>query len=253
MPALTVFNASEALKVPPESRQNAAPVRALRLVSLALLTALAALPMALAADSATRRFMVTGRASLSERWTYTATTSTGGCSSRVSATGLRTIGLRTSDLGAVRGTWAGGTARARFTGSILFGGTVTQSGTKTTRVTGAAVCDKGTHTSTCPRVRRTFSSRPVGLVSGHPHRIGFRPLRGIVAPAFYTDCPGEPTAIRRLSNGLEAADAGYRERELFDPSTGGYGVEGDTTLTTPVTNGIVVQRIRWSLLFRRVG
>lgn len=228
-------------------------MRPLRLLSVALLTALAVLPMALAADTATRRFMVTGRATMTERWTYTAATSSGGCTSRVRATGSRTIGLHTSDLSAVRGAWAGGTARARFTGSIRFGGTVTQSGTKTTRVTGVAVCDKGTHTATCPRVSRTFSSRSVGLVSTHAHRIGFRALRGVVAPAFYNDCPREPTAIRRLSNGLEAADAGYKERELFDPSTGGYGVEGDTTLTTPVTNGEVVQRIRWTLLFRRVG
>ena len=209
--------------------------------------------MALAADTASRQFMVTGHVTITKRWTYTSSSSSNGCTSHVSASGLRTIGLRTSDLSAIRGVWAGGTARARFTGSVRFGGTVTQSGTKTTRITGTAGCDKGMHPLACVRIRRTLSDRTVGLVSTHAHRIGFRPLRGLVAPAFYTGCPGEPTAIRRLSNGLEAADAGYKERELFDPSTGGYAVEGDTTLTIPQTNGNVVERIRWSLLFRRVG
>jgi hypothetical protein len=198
--------------------------------------------------------MVTGHATLTKRWTYTASQTVAGCTSHISATGLRTITLRTTDLDAIRGIWSGGSARARFSGAIRFAGTVTQTGTKTTRVTGVA-CDKGTHTVTCPRVRRTFSERSVGLVSLHAHRIGFTPLRGIVAPAFYGDCPGEPTEIRRLSNDLEAADVGYKERELFASSTGGYGVEGDTTVTNHVykTPGVSVQRIRWTLLFRRVG
>ena len=230
-------------------------MRRFRPLSVTLAIALAVLPAALAADTASRQFMVTGHATLTKRWTYAASATADGCTSHVSAKGLRTISLRTTDFDAIHGSWAGGSARARYTGAVHFAGTVTQSGTKTTRITGTAGCEKGTRTTTCARVRRTFSGRAVGLVSGHAHRIGFKPLRGIVAPAFYGDCPGEPTEIRRLSNDLEAADVGYKERELFDPATGGYGIEGDTTVTTHVykTPGVVVQRIRWSLLFRRVG
>jgi hypothetical protein len=199
--------------------------------------------------------MVTGHATLTKQWAYTTSTTSSGCTTRVQAKGSRTISLRTSDLNPVRGSWRGRTARARFAGAIRFSGTVTQSGTRTTRVTGAAGCDKGTHKRTCARVRRAFAGRSVGLVSTRVHRIGFTPLRGIVAPAFYGDCPGEPAEIRRLSNGLEGADVAYKERELFDPSTGGYGVDGDATVTTHVYTapGVVVQRVRWGLLFRRVG
>ena len=230
-------------------------MRRFRFSIVALATALAVLPAALAADTVGRRFMVTGHATLTKRWTYTMSRTASGCTSHISAKGLRTITLRTSGLSAIRGLWAGGDRRARFVGAIHFRGTVTQSGTKTTRVTGIATCDKGTRTVTCPRTARTFSDRSVGLVSTHAHRIGFKSLRGIVAPAFYGDCPGEPSEIRRLSNELEAADVRYKERELFAPSTGGYGVGGDATITTDVytTPGVVVQRIHWTLLFRRVG
>jgi hypothetical protein len=238
----------------PEQAECAA-VRRFRFSIVALATALTVLPAALAADTVGRRFMVTGHATLTKRWTYTAARTASGCTSHISAKGLRTITLRTSGLSAIRGFWSGGDRRAQFIGAIHLGGTVTQSGTKTTRVTGIATCDTGTRTVTCPRLTRTFSGRSVGLLSTHAHRIGFKPLRGIVAPTFYGDCPGEPSEIRRLSNELEAADVGYKEQELFAPSTGGYGVGGEATITTHVykTPGVVVQRVRWTVLFRRVG
>ena len=224
---------------------------------LALLAAVVSLPAALAADtqSASAHFLVSAHATVVKTWTYSTSATVAGCRSRVSGSGSRTISFRSSDLSPVSVSWAGGDVRARFAGAIPIVGTLIQTGTKTTRVSGASSCDAGTHRVTCRRLRSSISGREVRVVSRRAHRMSLTPLRGVVPAAFYGDCPGEPRPIRRMSNGLEIADTRYSEPDLLSGSTGGFGVEGGADVTTRLFSppGKVVQRIRWTLLFRRVG
>jgi hypothetical protein len=152
--------------------------------------------------------------------------------------------------------WSGGPSRARFGGRIAVAGSIVESGTKTTRVAGASgSCDVGAHRQTCERMRGTISGRDVGIISLRRHRLSLTPLRGVVPNSFYTDCPGEPTPIRLLSNGLDVADASYSERVLAAPSTGGLSLRGGAEVTDGFLKppSHVVQQIHWTLLFRRVG
>jgi hypothetical protein len=193
---------------------------------------------------------------VSEHWTYSSSSKAAGCTTAVTAGGTRTFSLRSSDVSSIAMRWSGGTSRARFGGRIAVAGSIAQSGTKTTRVTGpSGSCDVGTHRQTCQRLRAAISERNVGIVSLRRHRLSLTPLRAVVPAGFYTDCPGEPTPIRRLSNGLDVADAPYSEHVLAAPSTGGLSVQGGAKVTDgflkPASH--VVQQIQWTLLFRRVG
>jgi hypothetical protein len=227
------------------------------MLMIVLAAAFTALPAALAAGTRVdaSRFIVSVRATVTQQWTYTTSTKSAGCTSRISAAGTRTFSLRSSDVSPIAMRWSGGASRARFGGRIAVAGSIAQSGTKTTRVTGTSGCDVGTHRLTCRRLRAAIAGRNLGILSRRRHRMSLTALRAVVPQSFYTDCPGEPAPFRRLSNGLEVADAGYSERALATPSTGGLNVQGGATVTTEFFSppGRVVQKINFTLLFRRVG
>src|SRR2546423_9641688 len=97
---------------------------------------LAALGAASAKETASARFLGKLRATVTKQWTYGTTKASADCTTKTTGSGKRTITLR-ADEAIVNARWAGGSARARFLNPIRgVTGSVTQSGSKTTRSSG---------------------------------------------------------------------------------------------------------------------
>lgn len=232
-------------------------MRLLRLISAVCAVSVLALQAASAADSqsSSTRFAATFRASIVKQWSYTSTSTLNGCKTRTKGSGTRRITLRSSDVSLVAGSWSGGKSRARFSGAIVAGGSVQQSGAKTTTVTAGVGCELGSHRQTCAKVNRSVSDKKTGLISRRLRRIGLLRIRGLVSSDFDTPCPGEPTSIKAIAGGVELAGASYSESELFARSTAGLTLQGSADVSTKLLNGsgAVVQHVRWTLTLRRVG
>jgi hypothetical protein len=221
-----------------------------------LAACLAAGAPAAAARTSTARFLVSVRATVTKEWSYRAAQVAAGCRTRVTGSGTRTITFRSRDVSVVTARWAGGRARVRFSGSAsALGGSIRQTGRKTTTTSGPAGCDEGTRRASCTPVSRGFSDRSAQLVSGRLHKVSFRRMSGFVPDAFFGDCPGEPAPVRAVGAGLALADAGVDERDLFDRSVGGLTLEGTADVTTTLLNrsAKIVQHVRWTLTLRRLG
>jgi opacity protein-like surface antigen len=232
-------------------------MRLLRLISAMCAVFAVALQAASAADSqsSATRFAATLRGSVVRQWSYTSSSTINGCKTRAKAAGTRKMTLRSSDVSLVAGSWSGSTSRARFSGKIVLGGAVQQSGTKTTTVTAGIGCEVGTHKQTCLRVNRSVSGKTTGLISRRLHRLGLVRIPNLVSSDFNTACPGEPANVRSIGGGLELAGARYNEADLFARSTGGVTLQGSVDVSTKLLNGSgsVAEHIRWTLTLRRVG
>lgn len=232
-------------------------MRFLRLIPAVCAVFVLALEAASAADSqsSAARFAATFRGSVVKQWTYTSSSTVNGCKTRVNVSGTRKITVRSSDVSLLVGAWSGGKARARFFGKIVLGGSVQQTGTKSSTVTAGAGCELGTHRQACTRVARSVSNQKTGLISRRRHRLGLLPIYTLVSHDFITPCPGEPPAIQAIAGGLDIAGAGYQEAELFARSTAGETLQGSADVSTNLLNGSgsVVQHVHWTLTLRRVG
>jgi hypothetical protein len=167
---------------------------------------------------------------------------------------MRAISLRSVAGSVVRAIRTGG-GRARFTGSLRgLDETVQQRGTKTTRSSGTAGCT-ATHRFACRPLTRVLHDRSTQLVSRRLHRLGFRPLVGLVPADLLNGCPGEPTAVRHIGGGLDLAAAKYGEADVFDSNVGGITLQGTADVTTQTLSGSakVVQHVAWTLTLRRLG
>src|SRR5437764_15062571 len=119
--------------------------------------ALAALDAASANQTASGRFLVTVRATVTKKWSYATASTSAGCTTKTQGSGTRTISLRT-DEAIVNGRWAGGTARAKFVNPVRgVAGSVTQTGTKTTKTSGVG-CTPGRKFN-CARKDATLRKR----------------------------------------------------------------------------------------------
>jgi hypothetical protein len=256
MPALTVFNESDRLKVPPGSRHNRSSMR-LRAALIVPFVAVLAAQAAGARQTSSAQFLVSLRATVTKQWTYTATRRpSSDCRERIAGRGERTVSLRSRDVSVVIARWAGGRARVKFAGNVgSLGATVVQRGTKTTRSSGGAECTQGTDRRSCPALSRRVVDLHGRLVSGRLHKLSFGRIRGVVPPIFFNDCPGEPVAVRSVSAGLGLADASFSERDLFDRNVGGLTLQGTADADTTLLNGSasIVQRVHWTLTLRRLG
>ena len=193
---------------------------------------------------------------MTKQWSYTSTQTTAGCRTRVDGTGTRTITFRSRDASVVTARWSGGRSRVRFLGSAAsLGGTIRQTGTKTTRQSGPAGCDQATRRTVCTPVTAGFSNQRAQLVSGRFHKVGFRRMAGFVPETFFGDCPGEPSSVRSIGSGLALADANLNERELFNRTVGGISFQGEADARTTLLNrsANVRERVRWSVTLRRLG
>lgn len=218
-----------------------------------------ALALELAAPAAPRtesaRFAVSTHGTLVEQWTYTRAVTLNGCPATIKGAGKRTISLRTPDVPVVSGSWSGGTARARFGGALRLSGSITQTGKRTTVVGKGQGCEPATHTVACDPVNRTFSGARATVVSRRRHRLGIAAAAGLVPAEFFGSCPGEPTKVRAIGNGIELGDATYKEATLFSRNTAGLTLQGSADVTTTLGGdaGTVVQHVRMTLVLRHVG
>jgi hypothetical protein len=221
-----------------------------------LAACLAAVAPAVADRTSTARFLVSVRGTVTKQWTYSSTQTTAGCRTRIDGSGKRTITLRSADVSVVTVTWGGGRSRARFSGTPrLLGGTIRQTGAKTTKRSGPATCEQETQQETCPPLARTFSGRPAQLVSGRLHKVGFRRTTGLVPAVFFGDCPGEPASVRSIGSGISLATGNLNEGDLFDHSVGGLTMQGAADARTTLLNrsATVREHVRWTVTLRRVG
>jgi hypothetical protein len=228
----------------------------MRLVAcvVAVGVALVALDAASANEASSARFLVTLRATVTKKWSYATSTTSAGCTTKTQGSGTRTITLR-ADEAIVNGRWAGGNARARFLNPVRgVSGSVTHVGEKTTKLSGNGCTTEGRHYS-CARKYRTLENRTSQLVSVRAHRLGFRRMRGVVPDDFFNSCPGEPAAIRAVAGNLDLADVKFPERDLFAHATAALTLRAtaDVTTTNLPASGRVLQRARWTVVFRRLG
>jgi hypothetical protein len=218
-------------------------------------TSLAAFQSASAARTANARFLVTVRASITKQWSYTSARTSEACRVAVRGSGTRKISLRSRDVSVVTARWTGGRSRVRFSGALRpLGVTVRQSGTKTTKTSGAD-CEESVERATCAPLTRAFQGPGAQLVSGRVHRLSFRRMKNLVPDEFFNDCPGEPGSVRAVVAGLAFADAKFSERELFNRAIGGLTIEGEAEGSTTLLNGSakIEHRVRWTLTLRRLG
>ena len=229
-----------------------------RNVSILLVAAtLTALQSAAAAEtSTTARFLVSLRGTIKKGWSYTSSGLTDGCRTHVSGNGTRSISLRSRDVSVVTARRAGTAGRVIFSGTVTaIGGTIRESGTKTTRSSGPVGCEQDTQKTTCPPVTQTFRGQHARLVGGRRHTLTLGPMKRLVPDAFFNDCPGEPRAVRRISTGLGFADARLNERDIFDRSVAGLTLQGSADASTTLFNrsAKIEQHVRWTLTLRRLG
>jgi hypothetical protein len=231
-------------------------MRLRQVLLIALVAFLIVLPSSLAAGAKTSRLLVSVRATVTKQWSYSTSRTVAGCSTKVSANGTRTIKLRTSDVSVVTANWPGGRARVKFAGKVRFlAGVVEQVGSKTTTRGGPTGCESGKSQADCAPVTRSFRNRSATIVSRRAHLLTFGALKGLVPGAFFGSCPGEPSAIRSVTGGLELADAKFSEKQLFDRTVAGVTLAGGAEITTQLLNGSarVLQRVHWTLTLRRLG
>jgi len=201
------------------------------------------------------RFAVSVHGTFTKEWTYTRTSTVNGCSTHVTANGTRTVRLRTTSVPILTGRWAGGTARARFTGAIGVRAGIVQTGTRTTTIGTDPGCETGKHKVTCQPVNRSYAGKTTGVLSRRRHRLGLLPIRGLISADFLTTCPGEPKNVRAVGTGVELGDAKYAEGTLFASTTAGVTLQGRADATTQLGGGTgtVVQHVRLTLGLRHVG
>jgi hypothetical protein len=226
------------------------PRASFSLILLALIT----VATAAAGAAPPPRFRVTGQGKVTKTWSYSTSTTADGCTTHVTAHGSRTIALRTPRAARLTASSARAGKRVRFAGKLPLAGAVTQTGTRTTRQTGAAGCDKAARTVTCSRLRAKVGGRSIRLVSRRAHRVGSTRLRGLVPRRFLSaGCPGEPAEVRGLADVVEIPDASFRERDLFDRGVVELTLRAHTDATTELSEpeGTVDQRVRWTLRLRR--
>jgi hypothetical protein len=218
--------------------------------------ALVALQAAAAAETSTARFLVSLRATVTKQWSYTSTVKAGGCTTRISGRGTRTISMRTPDASVVTVRQREPGARVTFTGAIRpLSASITQTGTKTTTSSGPSGCEHAVRHFDCVRMTRSVPNLAAQLLSERLHKLSFRRMKGFVPDAFFNECPGEPKAVRLINAGLRLADANLDERDLFERSVGGLTRQGSADATTTLLNlsARIGRHVRWSLTLRRLG
>jgi hypothetical protein len=228
----------------------------LKIALMVVVSALAGLQAAAAGGAGEARFLASLGGTVTKRWSYTTTQTVNGCTVTTTGNGKRTIFLRSADDSVIGARKAAG-GRARFSGAVRFvTETVRQSGTKTTETTGPSACEKSLQRHVCKRLTRSLKNRATRPVSRRLHELTFRPLSGLVPPAFFVPaCPGEPSEVRNIGGGLELASARFREADLFDRNVGGMTLQGSSDVTTQTLSGSasVVQHVGWRLRLQRLG
>ena len=203
------------------------------------------------------RFDATLRLTVVRDWSSTAVTTRDGKRVEIRRRGGQTITLRNARparIAVVR--TARGPTPVRYARSAIAGlaGVVARRGASQ-----ELVCDP-TCTASAGAAACTLPPQRVrGLVArfyaSRPHVLSFRPMR-LRGAEFAQSCPPEPAVVRRERAGIDDAQGSVDEDDFFDSSLARLTLDGSYEATTTFTgaeSGRVAQRIRWTLLLRRVA
>lgn len=227
-----------------------------RIGALATVTCMVALALAAGIDarsSAQRAtFRVTLTAQITKRWNYITSHQEGDCTVSTRVEGNRTITLRSARPTIVRATSTAG--RLRFIPAVVRWVTAGASqGGAVTRTERGLGCTPVTRTD-CVRARRTLANQTLSFFRSRRNEISFRRTRDFAAGI--SSCPPEAAEVRAEQTGIHEAQGELSERDLFRRGIRfqrASGVFEETTDLEGELEGRIVEKVSWSLTFRRVG
>jgi hypothetical protein len=230
----------------------------LRPGSLAVLACLLLLAGGVAHAAKPRQavFRVTLTATLTKEWTFTSVESEDPCTLTTRGTGRWQTKLATRKAARVRATDAG-RGRVRFSGVVrALAGTATQAGAATTTADGPQFCQRLSRSVRCRTDRRTFRGGFVSIAS--PRRGVVRPgrLRGAEAIRYRSACLAQATEVQAIRTDFPLATAPLDAADVFGRDIPRFFSRGDTEQVTTLEGDIegrVTERVRWTLVFRRVS
>lgn len=203
-------------------------------------------------------FRVGLTATLTKNWSFTRVEADPGCTRTTVGVGKWQTKLASQATTRVRAIAAPG-GRVRFTGATLraIAGAATRSGRMTITTRGQPPCERFARTVRCGLQRRSF--RGASASFGSPRRgvVQLRPLRGAARiRSFGSPCPEEPSDIRVIRTDLPLATGPLDTSDVFTRAVRRWFVSGDSQQVTTIegeTPGRVVERVRWTLTFTRIG
>jgi hypothetical protein len=227
-----------------------------RIAALATVTCMSALAFAAGVDarpSAQRAtFRVTLTAQITKRWDYVTTRQEGDCTVSTRVQGKRTVTLRSARPTIVRATSTAG--RLRFNPAVVRWVTARASqGGAVTRTERGLGCTAVTRTD-CVPLRRTLANQALSFFRSRRNEISFRRTRDFAA-GFPSSCPPQAAEVRAERTGLHEAEGELSERDLFRRGIRFQTASGlfeETTDLEGELEGRIVERVSWSLTFRRV-
>lgn len=203
-------------------------------------------------------FRVTLTATLTKAWTFTRVESEPNCTRTIRGIGRWDGRLSSRQPTRVRAVAASG-GRVRFRGSTLRAITAaaTLTGTMTTSTRGLPPCNRPPTTVRCTAQRRSTRGAFVSFASPRRGVLRFGTLRG-AGPirSFNSACPEEPADIRAVRIDMPIATGPLDRADVFTPEVRRWFITGNAEQVTMIEGdvpGRVTERVRWRLVFTRIG
>jgi hypothetical protein len=211
-----------------------------------------------AATSQRALFRVTLTGTLTKDWTVKRTVE-GKCDEITTTTGRWRMTLATRHATGVVVFGPSRTGRPlRFSPGVVraIAGTATQGGSREV-VTQGPACERSVLHADCVRKRVRFRNASARFWSPRRRTLRFGRLSGAsAARSFRGTCPEQPPEIRSIRTELTLADAPISAADAFDRNVPRFFSRGNSTQETTlegVYDGKVVERVRWTLTFTRLG
>jgi hypothetical protein len=211
---------------------------------------------AYAAEPRAAAFKVTLTATLTKDWTSTRIDDETQCRRTTRWVGHWQAKFSTRSAGRVRAVDAG-RGKIRFLGTVkALAGFATQSGSITTLAEGPPPCHRLSRTVRCGNERRNFRG---GWTLVRSPRRGILQLAGVRRAdpiRFRSSCLDEPADIRAIRTDLPLATGPLDAADIFARNIPRFFVTGDTEQVTTLEGdleGRVTERVRWKLVFTRLG
>jgi hypothetical protein len=187
----------------------------------------------------------------------------------------RTVEGKCDEITTTAGRWRMTLATRYATGVVVFGpsragrplrfspgivraiaGTAIQVGSREIETRGPA-CERSVVHADCVRKRARFRNASARFWSPRRGRLRFGRLSGAsAARSFRGTCPEQPAEIRSIRTQLTLADAPISAADVFDRNVPRFFSSGNTTQETTLEgeyDGKVIERVRWTLTFTRLG
>jgi hypothetical protein len=211
-----------------------------------------------AATPQTAAFRVTLSGTLTKDWAITRTVE-GECDeiTRTAGHWRMTLATRRASRVVVLGPSRAGHPLRFSPGTVRsIAGTAAQGGWREVEIRGPA-CERSVLHADCAGRRASFRNASARFWSPRRGRLRLGRLNGAsAARSFVGACPEQPADIRSIRTELTLADAPISAADAFDRSVARFYIGGNTTQETTLEgewDGKVVERVRWTLTFTRLG